>query len=316
MTWMLFVAILASTQQGVNRPKADRPATCGDVLAFQVRLDRRGFSPGEIDGRHGPNLERALTAFQEQAQIPVTGQPDCASWAELSSDGTSDVLIDYQVTEEDEAGPFLEGSLPPSLPEQASLPSLAYASVLEALAERFHASPRLITRLNPGVRIAAGATIRVPAVTPFDPASKPGLDAVAGTTTIRVSRSGNTLRVLREDGTTAFTAPVSSGSEHDPLPLGTWKVTGTSWMPPFHYNPELFWDADATDPKAVIKPGPNNPVGAVWVDINVPHYGLHGTPTPRLVGHAQSHGCVRLTNWDAARLASLVKPGTPVVFDP
>ena len=132
--------------------------------------------------------------------------------------------------------------------------------------------------------------------------------------TIEVSRSGSTLRAIRADGSMALFAPVSSGSEHDPLPIGTWKVTGTSWMPPFHYNPDLFWDADAADEKAVIKPGPNNPVGVVWVDINVPHYGMHGTPTPNLVGHAQSHGCVRLTNWDAARLASLVKPGTRVVF--
>ena len=112
----------------------------------------------------------------------------------------------------------------------------------------------------------------------------------------------------------ALFAPVSSGSEHDPLPIGTWKVTGTAWKPPFHYNPDLFWDADPAMKRRLIKPGPNNPVGVVWVDINVPHYGMHGTPTPNLVGHAQSHGCVRLTNWDAARLASLVRPGTRVVF--
>jgi len=119
---------------------------------------------------------------------------------------------------------------------------------------------------------------------------------------------------VRADGSTLFQAPVSSGSDHDPLPIGTWKVTGTSWMPPFHYSPKLFWDAEPGDEKALLKPGPNNPVGVVWVDINVPHYGMHGTPSPNLVGHAQSHGCVRLTNWDAARLASLVRPGTRVVF--
>ncbi len=98
------------------------------------------------------------------------------------------------------------------------------------------------------------------------------------------------------------------------LPPGDWKVTGVGWRPPFHYNPSLFWDAESTDQKALIAPGPNNPVGVVWIDINVPHYGLHGTPEPSKIGYTQSHGCVRLTNWDAVRLASLVAAGTPVTF--
>ena len=109
-------------------------------------------------------------------------------------------------------------------------------------------------------------------------------------------------------------APVTSGSSHDPLPLGNWKVRSVSWMPEFHYNPELFWDAKATDTKATIKPGPNNPVGVVWIDINVEHYGLHGTPEPSRIGYTQSHGCVRLTNWDAARVAAFVGANTPVIF--
>jgi lipoprotein-anchoring transpeptidase ErfK/SrfK len=131
--------------------------------------------------------------------------------------------------------------------------------------------------------------------------------------TVEVSRSGSQLRVINA-GATVFFAPVSSGSQHDPLPIGEWRVTGTSWMPVFHYNPRLFWDAESSDTKATIKPGPNGPVGVVWIDINVPHYGLHGTPDPGRVGHAASHGCVRLTNWDAARLTSMVQVGTPVVF--
>ena len=91
-------------------------------------------------------------------------------------------------------------------------------------------------------------------------------------------------------------------------------MNGVSLNPPFRYNPDLFWDADPTHSKAVIPPGPNNPVGLVWIDISKEHYGLHGTPEPSTIGRTESHGCVRLTNWDALRLASLVKPGTPVVF--
>ena len=204
--------------------------------------------------------------------------------------------------------------MPPDLAKQAQLPALSYESVNEAIAERFHASPRLLAHLNRGVDVEEGARLKVPAVTPFDSKVKPVPDAAAAEMSVEVSRSGSTLRVLRADGTLAMFAPVSSGSEHDPLPLGTWKVIGTAWMPPFHYNPDLFWDSEPHDSKAVLKPGPNNPVGVIWIDISVPHYGMHGTPSPNLVGHAQSHGCVRLTNWDAAHLASLVKPGTRVVF--
>jgi lipoprotein-anchoring transpeptidase ErfK/SrfK len=111
-----------------------------------------------------------------------------------------------------------------------------------------------------------------------------------------------------------FFAPVTTGSEHDPLPPGDFKVTGVSWNPVFHYNPDLFWDAKASDTKATIKAGPNNPVGVVWIALSLEHYGMHGTPEPANVGHTESHGCVRLTNWDAARVAALVKPGTPVHF--
>jgi len=294
--------------------KSAKPADlCSNALAYQVLLDRAGFSPGEIDGTLGPNLKRAIAAFQSSANLAAVGRPDCPTWKALS-DGAGEILTEYVVTAQDLAGDYLGQPLPPDLAKQAQLPALSYESVNEAIAERFHASPRLLAHLNRGVDVEEGARLKVPAVTPFDSKVKPVPDAAAAEMSVEVSRSGSTLRVLRADGTLAMFAPVSSGSEHDPLPLGTWKVIGTAWMPPFHYNPDLFWDSEPHDSKAVLKPGPNNPVGVIWIDISVPHYGMHGTPSPNLVGHAQSHGCVRLTNWDAAHLASLVKPGTRVVF--
>ncbi|PYR14072.1 MAG: hypothetical protein DMG00_04905 [Acidobacteria bacterium] len=152
-------------------------------------------------------------------------------------------------------------------------------------------------------------------VTPFDPDAKPAAPAAdAGDVAIQVSREESALRVTRADGSPLFFAPVTTGSQHDPLPPGNWTVVGVQWHPPFHYNPNLFWDAKPQDTKATIKPGPNNPVGVVWISLNLEHYGIHGTPEPGHVGHTESHGCVRLTNWDAARVASLVKRGTPVVF--
>jgi lipoprotein-anchoring transpeptidase ErfK/SrfK len=310
---LILALLIAQPENGSGEAKRVHKDRCGDALAFQVLLDRRGYSSGEIDGMAGANLKRAITAFQTDQKLVPTGTLDCPTWTALTSGSGQDILVDYRLTADDVKGPFLNRPLP-ELPEQAALPALSYGSVLEAIAERFHASPRLLARLNNRRPLDAGSVIRVPAVTRFDPSTRPAPDSAASGVTIEVSRRDSTLRAVRNDGSVALFAPVSSGSEHDPLPIGTWKVTGTSWLPPFHYNPDLFWDADPGHSKSVIKPGPNNPVGVVWVDIDVPHYGMHGTPTPNLVGHAQSRGCVRLTNWDAARLASLVKPGTRVVF--
>ena len=132
--------------------------------------------------------------------------------------------------------------------------------------------------------------------------------------TVTVTDGTKTLQVVNAAGQTIFHAPVTVGSQNDPLPVGEWKVNGVSENPPFNYNPDLFWDADASHAKAKIAPGPNNPVGVVWIDLSKEHYGIHGTPEPSRIGYTESHGCIRLTNWDAMRLAALVAPGTKVVL--
>jgi lipoprotein-anchoring transpeptidase ErfK/SrfK len=285
---------------------------CGDLVGFQVLLDRQGFSPGQIDGKPGDNFTRALAAFQAARKLPA-GRPDCATWEALGATGGEPTIKSYTITETDVKGPF-EKTIPPRLVDQAKLGSLGYKSPLEQIAERFHASPALLAQLNPGLAIVAGREIKVPAVTPFNSDTKPAPDAAAGDIRLQVSKDESALRATRADGTLVFFAPVSSGSVHDPLPTGDYKVLGVGWRPVFNYNPDLFWDAKASDEKAAIKPGPNNPVGVVWISLSLEHYGIHGTPEPGNIGHTESHGCVRLTNWDAARVASLVKPGTPVMF--
>jgi len=298
-----------------RRAAAPKPATlpCGDYLGFQVLLDRKGFSPGQIDGRSGPNFSHAIAALQTANKLTPSGQPDCDTWKALGGDSTQSAITTYTVTTDDVNGPF-EERIPRSLVEQAKLPSLGYQSATEEIAERFHVSPALLSKLNDGAPVAAGKEIRVPAVTPFNPDTKPTPDPSKGDITVYVVGDSSSLQVKNADGTIVFFAPVTTGSEHDPLPTGDYKVTGVSWHPPFHYNPDLFWDAKATDQKALINPGPNNPVGVVWISLSLEHYGLHGTPEPGNIGHTESHGCVRMTNWDAARVASLVKPGTPVLF--
>ena len=301
--------------RGPHKRRAAQPTPslpCGDYLAFQVLLDRQGFSSGQIDGRPGANFAHALAAFQASRKLIATTQPDCETWRALEGDATQ-TTTEYTITEKDVDGPF-ERDIPRNLVDQAKLPALSYQSPIELLSERFHASPAVLQRLNPGATFASGRQIRVPAVTPFDPDTKPVADSTSAGVTIQVDRDDSSLRASRADGTVVFFAPVTTGSEHDPLPTGDYKVTVVNWHPAFHYNPDLFWDAKATDEKATIKPGPNNPVGVVWISLSLEHYGIHGTPEPGHIGHTESHGCVRLTNWDAAHVAALVKPGARVLF--
>jgi lipoprotein-anchoring transpeptidase ErfK/SrfK len=314
MTPMLVVTcltVLIAQQPRALQPPAASPAIVSPLtpeaqqaLQTQVMLDRAGFSPGEIDAAMGLNTRRALAAYQKAG-----GNPNALA---------ADALTRYHISDEDAAGPFTQ-QIPDDLMAQAALPSLGYRDVLEELGERFHANPGLLRRLNPGATFAAGEEVLVPNVLGLvQPVGPPRGRQTGGENPadviITVTRATSSMTVTDGAGHTLFYAPVTTGSEHDPLPIGEWKVTGVRRNPEFHYNPQLFWDADPTHSKATIQPGPNNPVGVVWIDITRPHYGLHGTPEPAQIGKSESHGCVRLTNWDAMKLASLVRPGSRVVF--
>jgi lipoprotein-anchoring transpeptidase ErfK/SrfK len=274
------------------------------TLRAQILLDRVHFSPGEIDGRYGRNLNLAIQGFQANRNLPPTGVIDGQTWELLNAD-SEPVLVYYTIAEEDVAGPFRP--FPEDMMEKGRLDWLGYQSPAEALGEKFHISPRLLAELNPDKELGrAGEQILVPNVV-----REYGLVRAER---VIVSETRGIVLPFAAGGTLLAQYPATIGGPNDPLPLGEWKVTLVKRNPIFNYNPDLFWDADPSHSKARIPPGPNNPVGVVWIGLSKEHYGIHGSPWPNLIGHTQSHGCIRLTNWDAAELSHMIDIGTTVIL--
>jgi lipoprotein-anchoring transpeptidase ErfK/SrfK len=276
-------------------------------IRLQVLLDRAHFSPGEIDGRFGENAKKALYAYAEAQQLPSSDTVTDEVWKKLAVDDRP-VLADYTITEKDVSGVFLQ-KLPSKMEDMKDIPKLAFTSPREALAEKFHMSEQLLSALNPGQRFdRAGDTITVVDAGVAQTPNGSKADRV------EVDKRRQTVKLFDKTNALIGFYPATVGSEQKPSPSGTLKVTEVSRNPTYRYNPDYHFKGVHSSKPFTIRPGPNNPVGTVWINLSAEGYGIHGTPFPGKVSKAESHGCVRLTNWDAERVAERVAKGTQVAF--
>jgi lipoprotein-anchoring transpeptidase ErfK/SrfK len=303
-------ADLPPAAQAINQ--AGFPAPAGRLrydpalLRLEVLLDRAGFSPGAIDGRQGTNLKHALAAYAEAHGQTSDGTLDPQVWGQITNADSGPVVQAYRITASDEAGPFI-GALPKDYPALAKLPALSYSTPEQALAERFHMSQALLEALNPKADYTQAGTLIVVAA--------PGAERDYQAARIEVDKSNDEVRVFGADGQLAAEYPATVGSTERPAPSGQFAVAAVAPHPAYFYDPaRLTFTPTGAKGKLRIAPGPNNPVGSTWIALTIPTYGIHGASDPTEIGKVQSHGCVRLTNWDAAELGKAVKKGVPVNF--
>lgn len=292
-----------------SRSKTSPPKTSPPkpelLIKAQILLSRAHFSPGEIDGKPGSNFAKALAAFASERGLAASDGLTDEVWRELTNGSAEPALIEYTITDADVRGPFA-AKIPARFEALKHLPALSYVNPRELLAEKFHVSEALLGALNPGKTFdSAGERIVVPNVAPAK------LGKVAR---LEVNKTDQTLRAFGSDGKLIAFYPATAGSSEKPAPSGQLKVTIVKKNPIYRYNPEYKFKGVHTKRPFTIQAGPNNPVGLAWIGLSGEGYGVHGTPEPSKIGKTESHGCIRLTNWDALELADAVGKGVLVDF--
>ncbi|MBB3952031.1 L,D-transpeptidase [Aureimonas jatrophae] len=276
-----------------------------EIAALQVILDRSGVSPGVIDGRLGTNVDKAVAAYTEMTGRTIDTTNPQALLEELDITG-GPAVTSYEITNEDLNGPYV-ASIPDDYGHKALLPAMSYTRVTEMLAERFHMDEEYLKEINPGADFDRPGTILKVMNT--------GTNVTGAQITRIVADKGREqVRAYDATGHLVVAYPSSIGSTSTPSPSGTVEVARIAFDPNYTYNPKLNFKQGENDKVLTIPPGPNGPVGTIWIALSKPTYGIHGTPEPSKIGKTNSHGCVRLTNWDATELAKLVTPGVTVEF--
>ncbi|MEQ9177843.1 MAG: L,D-transpeptidase [Nitratireductor sp.] len=285
------------------RPRGPTGAS-EDVARLQVLLDRAGVSPGVIDGRMGSNVRKALDALAEMTGERLDPSDTALVEAALADTG-GPAFSTYTITAADAAGPFV-ASIPADYGDKARMERLGYTSTIEMLAERFHMDENYLRALNPGAAFSRpGTRIKV---------ADPGKPRTGAVTRIVADKGREQVRAYDAAGNLVAAYPATIGSTDTPSPSGTVKVERIAFDPEYTYNPKLNFKQGDNEKVLTIPPGPNGPVGTIWIALSKPTYGIHGTPEPARIGKTNSHGCVRLTNWDAHELAKMVTKGVWVSF--
>jgi peptidoglycan hydrolase-like protein with peptidoglycan-binding domain len=277
------------------------------LVKLQILLDRANASPGVIDGNQGENTRKAIVAFREMKGLESTEQVDEQLWRMLTASDSEAVLVTYKITDKDIAGPFPK-KIPEDFRKKAAMERIGYTSPEELLSEKFHMRQDLLRKLNPGASFDKAEQEIV--VANVENESLPHK-----LSRIEVDADKQRVKAYDKDNNIVAIYPATVGSEDRPTPKGEFKVTDIAENPVYRYDPALNLRGVHVEEKLDIPPGPNNPVGAVWISLSAEGYGIHGTPEPDKISKAASHGCIRLTNWDALELARHLSKGTPIVIE-
>ena len=291
--------ISSATYDGGALPDGQSAITA----VVQTLLDRAGISPGVIDGYAGDMSTSAISALEAREGLEVDGEMDMEVWKAIGGDGSDPVIRTYEVTEQDAEG--LVDIIPEDYAKRAEMDSLGFVRLSEKLAERFHMDEDFLLALNEGLRIVPGVRISVMA---------PGEPVTGEVVRVEVDKAAGRLRAMNAQGKVLADYPVGIGSDDNPSPSGAHEVVAVAPKPNYTYDPEANFQQGDNDEKLILPAGANNPVGGTWIDLSEPTYGIHGTPEPAKLFVSSSHGCVRMTNWDAEELSNMIQNGATVEF--